>query len=46
MKKVILKSKQIFIFKKHNLFTEEVNKIALSAKNDKKINQLSRDICI
>ena len=37
----ILKSRQIFRSKKHNVFTEEVNKIALSSNNDKKYNQLS-----
>ena len=33
----MLKSKQIFKSKNHNAFTEEVNKIALSASNDKSI---------
>ena len=37
----ILKSRQIFRSKKHNVLTEEVNKIALSSNNDKKYNQLS-----
>ena len=31
-----LKSQQRFKSKKHNVFTEAVNKIALSANNDKK----------
>ena len=34
--KLILKSQQRFKSKKHNVFTEAVNKIALSANNDKK----------
>ena len=33
--KLILKSLQRFRSKKHNEFTKEVNKIALSANNDK-----------
>ena len=32
---LILKSQQSFITKKHNLFTEKVNKITLSADDDK-----------
>ena len=34
--RLILKSQQRFKSKKHNVFTEAVNKIALSANNDKK----------
>ena len=37
MNKLILKSQQRFRSEKHNLFTEEVNKIALSANDDKRI---------
>ena len=37
--KLILKSQQIFRSKKHNLFTENVNEIALSVNDDKKYNQ-------
>ena len=33
--KLILKPQQRFRSNKHNVFTEEVNKIALSANNDK-----------
>ena len=35
--KLILKPQQRFRSNKHNVFTEEVNKIALSANNDKRI---------
>ena len=35
--KVILKSQQRFISNKHNVYTENVNKIALSNNDDKKI---------
>ena len=37
--KSILKSHQRFRSKEHDVFTEEVNKIALSADNDKKYNE-------
>ena len=33
--RLILKGKQIFRGEKYNVFTEEVNKIALSVDNDK-----------
>ena len=36
--KLILKSKQRFTSDKHNVFTEEVKKIPLSANNNKKYN--------
>ena len=34
---IILKSKQIFKSEKHDLYTEEVNKIALSSNDDKRL---------
>ena len=42
--KLILKTKQRFRNEKHNAFTEEINKIALSSKNT--INRFSRNLCI
>ena len=35
--KVLLKSQQRFISKKHDVYTEDINKIALSNDNDKRI---------
>ena len=35
--KLILKSQQSFKSKKHNIFNEKINRIALSANNDKRI---------
>ena len=34
---IILKSQQIFKSKLHNVYTEEVNKIALSSNDDKRV---------
>ena len=34
----MLKTQQIFRSEKHNGFTEEINKIALSSNDDKRIN--------
>ena len=38
--RLILKTKQRFKGERHNVFTEEINKIALSPNNDKRIQQL------
>ena len=38
--KLILKSQQNFRRKKYNVFTKEVNKIALSANRDKRIHSV------
>ena len=35
--KVLLKSQQRFISKKHNIYTENINKVALSINDDKRI---------
>ena len=35
--KLILKTQQSFKMKKHNAFTEEINKIALSSNDDKRM---------
>ena len=35
--KVLLKSQQRFISKKHDVYTEDINKVALSNNNDKRI---------
>ena len=37
--KVILKSQQRFISNKHDVYTEDVNKIALSNDDDKRIDK-------
>ena len=37
--KLLLKPQQKFRSKKHNLFTEEVSRILLSAMDDKKYNE-------
>ena len=39
-KLMMLKSQQRFRIEKHNVFTEEVNKIALSANGDKRIQSI------
>ena len=36
-KKVILKTQQRFKSERHNVFTEEINKIALSSNDDKRM---------
>ena len=38
--KLILKSQQRFRSQKHNVFTEEVNKITLSANDHKRIQSI------
>ena len=39
-KKIILKTQERILRQKHNVFTEEIKKIALSSNNDEKSNQL------
>ena len=34
----MLKTQQIFRIEKHNAYTEEINKIALSSSDNKRIN--------
>ena len=36
----MLKTQQWFKSERHNVFTEEINKIALSSNDDKRCNQL------
>ena len=38
--KVILKTQQRFKIERHNIFTEEVNKIALSLYDDKRMQPI------
>ena len=46
-KKLILKTQQRFRSKKHNVFTEEINSIALSSNDDKRIQSIdSVETCI
>ena len=40
--KIILKSQQRFFSDHHKVYTEEVNKIALSSKDDKRLQTLDR----
>ena len=40
--KVLLKSQQRFISKKHDVYTEDINKITLSDDNDKRIVSLDK----
>ena len=40
--KAILKSQQRFKSKAHNLYTEEINKIALSSNDDKRLKTFDR----
>ena len=42
IKKVILKTQERFRSERHNVFTEEINMIALSLNDDKECNQLIR----
>ena len=38
--KLILKTQQTFKSERHNVFTEEINKIALSSNNDKRMQSI------
>ena len=38
--KLILKTQQIFKSERHNVFTEQINKIVLNSDNDKKIQSI------
>ena len=40
--KIILKSQQRFKSDHHNMYTEEVNKIALSSNDDKRLQRFDR----
>ena len=42
--RLTLRSQQRFERKKHNVFTEEVNKTALSANDDKRIKEYNQSI--
>ena len=42
MIKIILKSQQKFKSDHHNVYTEEVNKIALSSNDDKRLQTFDR----
>ena len=40
--KIILKSQQRFTSEKHDVYTEEVNKVALSSNDDKRLQTFDR----
>ena len=46
--KIILKTQKIFKSESHNVFTEEIMKIASNSSDDKKnvVNWFERNICI
>ena len=46
--KSILKTQQRFISEKHKIFTEEINKIALSSDDDKRMQSIDsiENICV
>ena len=46
--KIILKTQKIFKSESHNVFTEEIMKIASNSSDDKKnvVNWFKRNICI
>ena len=39
---ILLKSKQIFKNERHDVYTEEINKIALSSNDDKRLQTFDR----
>ena len=43
--KILLKTQQTFKSDRHNVFTEEINKISSSSNDDKRM-QSNRNICI
>ena len=40
--KIILKSQQVFKSEYHNVYTEQINEIALSRNDDKRLQRLSK----